>query len=83
MRFHNTAQTVIGQSARRRPERPRDDRERHGAALYADALAAIRHGDLNRARHHLGGLAVIGYAVEPLGPGFRLVDVRSSGRRAS
>lgn len=83
MRFHNTERPVHGQSVRRRPERPRDDRERRGNALYADALAAIRHGDLNRARHHLGGLAVIGYAVEPFGPGFRLVDVRSSARRAS
>jgi hypothetical protein len=59
--------------------RHRDEREREAASLFNDLLDARRRSNLNRVRHHLAGLARIGYTVEDLDAvGFRLVNTRAT-----
>jgi hypothetical protein len=67
-----------------RTRHPNDDDGRMASLLFADALDAFGRGNLNRARHHLGDLAALGFWVETLDPGYRLVHCRPATRwRAS
>ena len=55
------------------PDHPRDARESEAAARFYRFLTAVGRADLGNARSQLGGLAALGYRVENLDAGYRLI----------
>jgi hypothetical protein len=48
-------------------------RESRAGEAFNRLLVAVRHGRPDETRHHLAELHTLGFEVEPVGPGLRLV----------
>jgi hypothetical protein len=62
--------------ARRRHLNPRDADHARAAELFGRLLAARHRGAVPHARHLLHAINALGFRVEPLDPGYRLVPDR-------
>ena len=76
--FHSASSLSPCQSPSTRPRHSRDETSRKAGELYADALEALRRGNMNRARHRMAALADLGFGITNLDPGYKLVDLRPS-----
>ncbi len=75
--MNSTAQCPVKQAPRIRPPHPCDARETEATARFNHFLITLSRADLNHARSQLGALGELGFRVENLEPGYRLVGVTS------